>query len=81
MLLEISSFIEKGSKAFLWAEYQYIGVFTILMSFVIFFAVENELGEFWTTFAFIIGALTSLLAGYIGMMVAVYSNCRCTFEA
>jgi len=35
----------------------------------------------WTTVAFLLGAITSILAGYIGMTVAVYSNYRCTFEA
>lgn len=31
-----------------------------------------------TALSFIVGALTSILAGFIGMMVAVYSNARTT---
>ena len=48
---------------------------------VIIFGVESTLGEFWITFAFILGAFTSLLSGYIGMKVAVYSNYRCAISA
>src|SRR5690606_1848240 len=35
----------------------------------------------FTMLAFIIGALTSMASGYIGMMVAVYTNVRTTVEA
>ena len=48
---------------------------------VIIFGVESTLGEFWITFAFLLGAFTSLLSGYIGMKVAVYSNYRCAISA
>jgi len=51
------------------------------MAVVIFFAVEERLGYFWTTFAFLLGAFTSILSGFIGMRVAVFSNYRCTFKA
>ena len=34
-----------------------------------------------TALSFVVGALTSILAGYIGMMVAVYSNARTTVSA
>ena len=33
-----------------------------------------------TTLAFILGALTSILSGYIGMKVAVYANARTTID-
>lgn len=51
------------------------------MAFVIFFFVEEHLGQAWTTFAFIAGAITSILSGFIGMRVATYSNYRCTYCA
>ena len=38
--------------------------------------VERAYGEFWTTGAFFAGAVTSIVAGYIGMKVAVYANGR-----
>lgn len=47
---------------------------------VLFFTVEHALGMFYTTFAFIIGGYTSILSGYIGMRIAVYTNVRTTKE-
>lgn len=41
---------------------------------------EPTLGYFYTTFAFLIGAITSIASGYIGMRIAVYSNVRTTKE-
>jgi len=45
------------------------------------FTVDDPLaGLFYTTVAFLIGGATSILAGYIGMRVAVYTNVRTTKE-
>jgi len=33
---------------------------------------------FWTLIAFEVGGITSILSGYIGMKIAVYTNARCT---
>ena len=35
----------------------------------------------YTAIAFIVGALTSIVCGWIGMKVAVYANARCTVGA
>jgi Na+/H+-translocating membrane pyrophosphatase len=46
-----------------------------------FFTVEPSDVTFpFTTVAFIIGALTSIVCGYIGMKIAVYTNVRTTKE-
>ena len=42
--------------------------------------VEPKLGTFYTTIAFLIGGFTSILSGYIGMRIAVYTNVRTTKE-
>ena len=34
----------------------------------------------YTAISFLVGASTSILAGYIGMRIAVYTNTRTTFE-
>lgn len=44
------------------------------------FTAEEKLGYFYTTSAFIIGGFTSILSGYIGMRIAVYTNVRTTKE-
>mmetsp|Transcript_40966 Transcript_40966/g.63055 ORF Transcript_40966/g.63055 Transcript_40966/m.63055 type:complete len:191 (+) Transcript_40966:339-911(+) len=51
------------------------------MIVVLILFVEEEWGVFWTTIAFLVGAITSMLSGYIGMSVAVFSNYRCSYKA
>ena len=46
------------------------------MSALLFFTVERKLGQAWTTIAFVAGSVTSILAGYIGMVTAVNANGR-----
>jgi Na+/H+-translocating membrane pyrophosphatase len=50
--------------------------FAVLLAFT----VEPILGTFYTTVAFLIGGLTSIIAGYIGMRIAVHTNVRTTKE-
>ena len=50
------------------------------MFFIIFGAVEKGKTAY-TAFAFAIGAITSMLCGAIGMMIATYTNYRVTFNA
>mmetsp|Transcript_45298 Transcript_45298/g.92478 ORF Transcript_45298/g.92478 Transcript_45298/m.92478 type:complete len:896 (-) Transcript_45298:201-2888(-) len=83
--------IRAGAKAFLWAEYQICFIFVVCFGFLIFLLVSHVSvdGEStWdfstgalTALSFVIGALTSILAGYIGMMVAVFSNARTAVSA
>lgn len=47
---------------------------------MIFFTAEPEFGTGYTTVAFLVGGTTSILAGYIGMRIAVYTNVRTTKE-
>lgn len=51
------------------------------MSVLLALTAEVQLGEFYTTIAFIVGGLTSIACGFIGMRVAVYTNVRTTFES
>jgi len=39
------------------------------------------LGQLWTVGAFILGAFTSVISGYIGMKVAVFANSRTAYAA
>ena len=43
---------------------------------VIFLTAEQETGMPLTTIAFVVGALTSVISGYIGMQIAVRANVR-----
>lgn len=62
-------------------EYTFLTGFLIAFAALIFFTAEPEFGKPYTTIAFLIGGLTSILAGYIGMRIAVYTNVRTTKEA
>lgn len=48
---------------------------------IIVFAVEESLGQFWTTGAFLLGAVISVISGFIGMKVATYANSRTAYSA
>jgi inorganic pyrophosphatase len=55
--------------------------FLFAFSFVLYFTAEPATVTFpYTTTAFMIGGLTSILAGFIGMKIAVYTNIRTTKE-
>lgn len=85
LMNKISDLIRNGAIEFLKKEYLYLAVFCSIFGALIYFAVdfhENAgVNRYlpYTTVAFIIGALTSMLSGYIGMLVAVYTNVRTTW--
>ncbi len=72
---EISEAIHAGAMAFLKREYTVLSVFIIL----VFFLIVLGMG-FQTAFAFLGGALCSMLCGFIGMKAATRANVR-TAEA
>ncbi|MFC2091330.1 sodium-translocating pyrophosphatase [Elusimicrobiota bacterium] len=67
----ISRMIQKGAMAFLKREYKWIMVFVVVLAVIIFFTIAKK-----TALAFVIGAICSILAGYIGMRVATFANGR-----
>ena len=84
LLIEIYEAISLGAEAFLRAEYSVCAVFIAIFAVVIFALIswsqDTTMGAL-TTISFILGALTSVASGYIGMRVAVYSNVRTTINA
>ena len=79
-MVQISEAIQEGARAFLKREYRYIGIFVLIISILIALApLVSKVELNWkTSLAFIYGALTSALAGYIGMGIATRANSRTT---
>ncbi len=78
---EISTYIAEGAMAFLKAEWKILGYFVAIVALLLGFMAQSNAGSHWSiAIAFVIGAVFSATAGYIGMKVATKANVR-TAEA
>lgn len=78
-LQKISGYISTGAKAFLFREYLYMFAFMISFGAIVLFvlgAVRNWTTGVATCISFLVGCTTSIVAGYIGMSIAVFANSR-----
>lgn len=79
---QISSYIQEGAMAFLRREYKVLSIFAIIVALLLAFSGSREENSSpLVGFSFIVGALASALAGWIGMYVATKSNVRTTSAA
>ena len=74
---EIGDQIHRGAMVFMHREYTYLLIFVVVVGLLIFI---SDLGA-KTTIAFLLGALCSGVAGYIGMYAATRANTRTTSAA
>ncbi len=73
----IAGYIAKGAMSFLKAEYRILSIFVLVASVLLFFlSYNNPHSSPLIVIAFIIGAVLSATAGFIGMRVATKSNVR-----
>jgi inorganic pyrophosphatase len=81
-LNEVSQAIQVGAQGFLSAEYEYMAVFMVLMSIMLLVllgtrkADDSWVNALFSVIAFIVGGVTSILCGWIGMKIAVQANVR-----
>jgi K(+)-stimulated pyrophosphate-energized sodium pump len=85
---EISNAIKEGAEAFLSRQNRTIILFAAVLAVLIFILYAYARAPspadpvpplqmaFWTTFSFVLGALCSVIAGYIGMWVSIRANIR-----
>ena len=78
---QIGASIADGAMAFLKAEYRVLAIFVVIVACLLAFAANNQ-GDSWlVSISFLSGAMTSGLAGFLGMRVATKANNRTTNAA
>src|SRR6186713_3080668 len=74
---EIATYIAEGAMAFLRAEWKILGYFVVIVGILLaVMATTNPHGHWLIAGAFVVGAVFSATAGYIGMRVATKANVR-----
>ena len=74
---EIGAAIQEGANAFLKREYKVLAGFVVIVFIVLLvLGLARDEQDEMTAVAYIVGAITSALAGFIGMRIAVKSNMR-----
>ncbi len=70
-MVEISKAIQTGSMAYLKRQFTTIGVFAVLLFIILTLALNWQTGV-----AFLVGAIFSGLAGYMGMRISTMTNVK-----
>ena len=81
-MARIAQNIAEGAMSFLKAEYKILSVFVVAVAILLFFKGQSENGSNgMVAVSFVVGAICSALAGFIGMKVATKANVRTTNAA
>ncbi|BFG69596.1 sodium-translocating pyrophosphatase [Sediminibacterium sp. KACHI17] len=74
---EISTYIAEGAMAFLKAEWKILTYFVAIVALLLGVMAKSNPHSHWSiSLAFVLGAVCSAVAGYIGMKVATKANVR-----
>lgn len=81
-MAKIAAHIQKGAMAFLKAEYKVLAIFVVAVAALLAFKGASEANSSpLVAVSFVVGAICSGLAGYLGMKVATKANVRTTNAA
>lgn len=81
---EISDAISTGAKSFLYSEYKILAIFLVVFSVILLLAdglTNGWLVGGFTAISFVVGGVTSIVSGFIGMRIAVAANGRTALKA
>ncbi len=79
---QISTYIAEGAMAFLKAEYKILTYFVIIAALLLGVMGYSNANSHWSiAIAFVMGAIFSALAGFIGMRIATKANTRTAHAA
>ena len=82
---EVAGYIEEGAKTYIKIQYKILGIFVLGLGLVIFFVLPSPIDpasrfaiffNWEQALAYLIGAVGSMLAGWLGMYVGVKANTR-----
>ncbi|WP_339916798.1 sodium-translocating pyrophosphatase [Yeosuana marina] len=81
-MIDIAKHIADGAMSFLKAEYKVLSIFVVAVAILLFLKGNSEEGSNgMVALSFVVGAICSALAGFIGMRVATKANVRTTQAA
>ena len=81
-MVRIAKNIAEGAMSFLKAEYKVLAIFVAAVAILLYYKGNTEEGSSgMIALSFVIGAICSALAGFIGMKVATKANVRTTNAA
>ena len=80
-MVKIGKAIADGAMAFLRAEYKVLAIFVVIVAILLAFLAPESKNSWLVSISFLIGALASGLAGFLGMKVATKANNRTTNAA
>ena len=79
---EISNYIAEGAMAFLKAEWKVLGYFVVIIGILLAVMAQANPHSHWAiSISFVLGAVLSATAGYIGMKAATKANVRTAHAA
>ncbi len=79
-MIEVAGYIEEGAKTYIKVQYKVLGLFVTALFLIILFLLPSVINpgtlNWEQAVAYLIGALGSMLAGWLGMYVGVKANTR-----
>lgn len=79
-MVEVAGYIEEGAKTYIKIQYKVLGIFVAGLFLIILFALPSSITpdtiNWQQAIAYLIGAVGSMLAGWLGMYVGVKANTR-----